>query len=263
MADLAFPQLSTGAQVQYPLRKRRVMGSTINAFSDGSIVSSRINGVSQRVWELAYTDLTLPDKVALQALFEACEGPLKPFVFIDPTGNMITSSSDLTSGPWLTDPLLSVIGGAIDPTGENTAFTIANHGESDQQLTQRILAPSSYRYCFSIYASAAAPCPIIFETKSQSSQSSRHSVGLTWSRISYSGQLTERLMNFTISIAIPAAQTVTVWGPQLEPQISPSRYRKTATVGGVYQSAHFLGDSITFKSDAPGLFSTLISIETT
>jgi len=45
--------------------------------------------------------------------------------------------------------------------------------------------------------------------------------------------------------------------------LSPSRYRATAESGGVYQNAHLLGNSVTFESQAPGLFSTSISIETT
>jgi hypothetical protein len=49
MASLAFPQLSSGALAQYPLRKRRVIQSAINAFGDGSVIASNINANTQSV----------------------------------------------------------------------------------------------------------------------------------------------------------------------------------------------------------------------
>jgi hypothetical protein len=84
-----------------------------------------------------------------------------------------------------------------------------------------------------------------------------------WTRLVNSNQLSDTQISFSVFLSVPPGESVAVFGPQLEPQLSPSRYRATTVAGGVYQNAHFLGDSITFESAAPGLFSTVISIETT
>lgn len=263
MANLAFPQLSTGALVQYPFRKRRTIQSSVNAFADGSMIASNINANYQHVWELAYSELTSTEMNALQAHFAACQGPFLPFIFIDPTANMLGYSSNLTIGSWQRDPLLSVTPGAADPLGGNSAFTLVNSGQIDQKVSQQISAPANFQYCFSIFAFASTPTSLSLGSNAVSSQSQQFAVGANWSRLINPSRLSDELMSFTVSVTVPASQTVVVFGPQLEPQLRPSRYRATAVAGGVYPNAHFLGDSISFESDAPGLFSTLISIETT
>jgi hypothetical protein len=264
MANLAFPQLTSGAMAQYPLRKRRVIQSAVNTFADGSMITANLNANTQRVWELSYTDLTSVDRAALQNLFVTCQGPLMPFVFIDPTDNMLGNSGDLTSGAWMAAPLLSVTGGAPDPLGGNTAFMLVNDSQVDQQVSQIIMAPANFQYCFSLYAMAAVNSPFRLGLNTSASQQSQTFTATgNWRRLAASVELTDNETTFSASIIVPAAQTVVVWGPQLEPQLSPSRYRVTAASGGVYQNAHFLGNSLTFESDAPGLFSTVISIETT
>jgi hypothetical protein len=263
MSSIAFPQLSSGAQVQYPLRKRRVIQSTVNTFADGSMLASNINANTQCVWDLSYTDLNSADQTALQGHFVACQGPLQPFIFIDPTDNMLSNSSSLTMRAWAADPLLSVTAGATDPLGGATAFTLVNSGQVDQQLKQQILAPANFQYCFSLYALASVSSSLSLGLAATSSQSQTYPVTSSWARLVNSVQLSDNELSFTVSIVVPAAQTMVVWGPQLEAQSSPSRYRATASAGGVYQNAHLLGNSVTFESQAPGLFSTLISIETT
>jgi len=265
MASLVFPQLSSGAMAEYPLRKRQLIQSPLNAFADGSLTVSGINVNYQKVWELAYTELTSADQASLQSLFQACRGPLRPFLFIDPTDNMLSNSTDFTLGSWSKDPQLSIIGGAVDPLGGSTAFTVTNFGAATQQLIQTVSAPANFQYCFSLYGSAPVPSSLALGLglTSQPPQSQSFAVGATWKRLVNSAQLLDNSTSFTVNIIVPAAQTVVIWGPQLEPQRMPSHYRPTATSGGIYQNAHFLGNSLTFQSDAPGLFSTLINIETT
>lgn len=261
MGNLAFPQLSSGSQVQYPLRKRRNLQSPINAFADGSIGASNLNANASYVWELAYSELTATDQQALLNLFTACQGSLLPFTFIDPTANMLSSSSNLTSSEWIADPLLTIQSGATDPEAGNGAFTATNAGQVAQQLTQQVNAPANYQYCFSVYAVAPSPTQVTLTRTAVSAASEALMVGASWVRLIQTAQLVDDQLGFNVSISIPPGQSITLFGPQLEPQLWPSRYRATNLTGGVYSNAHFLGDSITFASDAPGLFSTLISIE--
>jgi hypothetical protein len=176
---------------------------------------------------------------------------------------MLNNSTDLTMAAWQADPLLSVTPGAADPLGGTTAFTILNSGQVDQKISQQMAAPAGFQYCLSVYACAQVATSIELGVSAVSSQSQSFPIGASWTRLINSTKLPDSQLGFTVSITIPAAQTVVVWGPQLEPQLSPSRYRPTAASGGVYQNAHLLGDSITFESESSGLFSTLVTIETT
>jgi hypothetical protein len=115
----------------------------------------------------------------------------------------------------------------------------------------------------SVYAFAHVPASLLLGWKAVSSFNETFAVGTSWTRLVNSGQLPDNQMGLTSYIVVPAGRSVVVFGPQLEPQPVPSRYRSTADTGGVYKNAHFLGDTITFESSAPGLVSTLISIETT
>jgi hypothetical protein len=176
---------------------------------------------------------------------------------------MLSNSSDLTQSAWTADSLLSVTPGAADPIGGTSAFTLVNSGQAPQSLRQQLLTPANYQYCFSIYASADVGTTLALDITAVSSQDQTYSVNSNWLRLVNAAQLPDQQMSVTVSIVVPPAQTVVIWGPQLEPQLSPSRYRATAGTGGVYPNAHLLGNSITFESQAPGLFSTVISIETT
>ncbi len=70
-------------------------------------------------------------------------------------------------------------------------------------------------------------------------------------------------MRSLIAMVIGAGQQVQVFGPQLEAQIEPSRYRPTTAQGGVYANAHWAVDQLPIAAEAPNLFSTQFIIETT
>jgi hypothetical protein len=217
----------------------------------------------QLVWDLAYTNLADIDVQALQAHFNACVGPFHAFTFIDPTDNMLVSSSDLTSSPWMAGSLIQVAAGAADPAGGTSAFTVTNTGQANQAITQTLNVPSGYQYCFSVYAMAASLTAITLLRQGSAAQDeSSLPLGTNWARIVSSGKLNDSGSTFTIGISLAPGQQVLLYGPQLEAQVVPSRYRPTAQVGGVYASAHWGVDQLSITADAPNVSSTAFSIET-
>lgn len=82
-----------------------------------------------------------------------------------------------------------------------------------------------------------------------------------WSRAVSSGRLNDEGTELTIAISLGAGQQVTIFGPQLEPQLAPSGYRPTAQQGGVYSNAHWAEERLTVAAEAPDLFSTSFVIE--
>lgn len=264
MANLFYPQLTSGALAQFPIRKIRLARTVKNILPDGSMILYSDPNGAQLLWQLSYTELSDIDVQALQAHFTACLGPFHAFTFIDPTDNMLISSSDMTALPWQIAGLIHVSTGAPDPTGGTGAFTVSNTGQANQVITQALQVPSGYQYCFSIYAASTNPSAITMIRQGSVAQDQTSvSIGPNWTRVVSSGTLSDPGIGFTIGISLAPGQQVQLYGPQLEGQIVPSRYRPTAQAGGVYANAHWGIDQLAFTADAPNLSSTAFSIETT
>jgi len=263
MANLFYPQLTSGALSQYPIRKVRLARTVKNILPDGSMILYSDPGAAQLIWQLAYTELSDTDVQALEAHFSACLGPFHAFTFIDPTDNMLVSSSDIVAAPWQVPTLIHVAAGAADPTGGTGAFTVTNTGQVYQKLSQSLEVPSGYQYCFSIYAMSGNPAALtIIRQGAAAQEDASVSIGPSWTRIVSTGKLNDSGLGFTIAIALAPGQQVQLFGPQLEAQLAPSRYRATAQVGGVYAAAHWGTDQLSITANAPNLSSTAFTIET-
>jgi hypothetical protein len=263
MPKLYYPQLASGAVAQYPIRKVKLARTIKNVLSDGTMILYPDPDAARLVWELSYTNLSTTEVEAIQAHFYACVGRFHAFTFIDPTDNMLLSSSDLTTLAWRTSDLIHITAGAADPVGGSSAFTVTNTGQASQVISQSVAVPANYRYCFSLYVNSDERSSITL-LRSGSSTQERVSVpiGPSWSRIVSSGQLNDSGAIFTVAISLAAGQQVELYGPQLEAQISPSRYRPTNQTAGIYSNAHWAVDELTVIAEAPTLFSTSFSIET-
>jgi hypothetical protein len=256
--------MSSGALAQYPIRKANTIRTIKNLLADGSMLVAADPGAGQLVWMLSYVALQPPDVSALQSHFEACGGPLRAFTFLDPTDNLLTNSADLTKPPWLSPTTVIVESGMPDPTGGTGAFHVTNGGSASQQITQTLpAAPVGFQYCFSIYAlSANAGTCSLVRSSANAQAASTSPLSPVWSRLSCSGALNDTGVGLSVSINLAAGQSMSLFGPQLEPQLSPSRFRPTYSNSGVYLNAHWAGAELVFTADAPSLFSTSLSIET-
>lgn len=263
MASLFYPQLTSGAIAQYPIRKLRLARTVKNVLPDGSVISFSDPGGARLIWELAYVELGDADVQALQDHFQACLGPFHAFTFIDPTDNMLAASSDMAAAPWVRPSSIHIVSGAADPTGGTAAFTVTNTGQASEGITQILQAPSGYQYCFSIYAMSADPSAVTMLLQGAAAQQSTSMpVGSNWTRIVAGGKLNDSGVGLTAGLILEPGQQVQLYGPQLEAQVVPSRYRPTQATGGVYANAHWGVDQLSITAVAPDLSSTAFSIET-
>lgn len=263
MANLFFPQLASGAIAQYPVQKSRLVRTVKNVLNDGSMILYADPHGTKLVWELRYTELSAADTQSLQSHFDLCAGPFRGFTFIDPTENMLNYSADLTASAWQNTAGLRIAAGNSDPNGTQTAFTIANAGQSSEEISQSLAVPANYQFCFSLYArSAQATTATLVRRGGSDNQSASYNVGPAWTRLVSTGRLNDTGTTFSVAIALDAGQQIQIFGPQLEAQIEPSRYRPTEGPGGVYSNAHWAVDQLPIIADAPNLFSTVFSIET-
>ena len=264
MANLFFPQLSSGALAQYPLRRMLIQRSIKNILADGSMIMLPDPGAARMVWQLAYTGLSGNDMAALASHFAACEARLQGFTFIDPTGNMLVNSANLKAAGWLTPSTVTVTENMTDPAGGAQAFEVVNAGQATQELVQTVTVPGNYEYCFSLYACSSAQNGSIALIRRGSSigQSTTAALGAQWTRIVSSGRLSDTGTSITVGFSLLPGQQVYVYGPQLEAQPLPSRYRATGHMGGVYANAHWAVDQLPMVAEGPNLFGTAFTIET-
>jgi hypothetical protein len=248
--------------VQYPIRKQATIRTIKNLLADGSMLVAADPGASRLVWTLTYINLPTVDMQALQSHFEACNGPFRAFTFLDPTENLLTYSADLTQPPWIIPAGVTITPGMPDPNGGGGAFALTNASAATQQISQTLAAPANFQYCFSIYALSlsAATCSLV-RSSAEASQSTVYPIGANWSRISSSGVLNDSGVGFTVGFTLASGQSASFFGPQLEAQIAPSRFRATYSKAGLYSNAHWAVSQLVFTAEGPNLFSTSFSIE--
>ncbi|MFL6463647.1 MAG: hypothetical protein ACJ73N_04470 [Bryobacteraceae bacterium] len=262
MADLFYPQLTSGALAQYPLRKTRITRTTKNILADGNVIFLPDPGANRTIWQLEYSHLSFTDIQLLESHFTACKGPLSSFTFIDPIGNMLVSSTDLRAAAWQKSSLLQIQTGITDPFGGAAAQRITNDGQVAQELVQSLTVPTGYQYCLSLYATAAGPTPItLFRRGPTSQQSTRMTVNPGWNRLTSSGRLNDSGPTLTVGISLDPGAQVSIFGLQLEAQISPSRYQPTMRTGGVHANAHWAIEQLQMIAEDVDSYATTVSIE--
>jgi hypothetical protein len=250
-----YPQLTSGTLSQFPLKKRLQARTVINNLADGSAVKlADVNGGSTG-WQLQYAGLTDAETASLQQFFESCEGSLNGFTFVDPVGNLLAWSEDLTNSAWQAGPLLAVTGAVADPLGGTQGFNLVNSGAAAQGVSQTLNAPGGYVYTLSAYAQASASASL---TLSIGNQNESVVIGPNWTRVSFTSSGDP--MASSIAFAIQCSQgAVAVFGPQVEAQPAASAYKRSST-GGVYQNSRFQDDVLPCTSTAPNQNSVTVNI---
>jgi len=257
----AFPQLLSGASGQYPIRRRRLTRTVVNRSADGCDWKLGDAAGAATVWELEAAALTDEEWAAISSLFQACEGRLRSFKFLDPAGNLLSRSEELDAADWQRDPLVELTAGVADPLGTTRATTVLNTAQTAQGLSQAVEAPANYVYCFSLYARSGQPTDLTlrrFSTTSSAVDTVRVSAG--WRRYVSAGNLGAAEEPVWFGLQIPAGASVDVFGLQVEAQPGASAYKPTPSRGAVYPRARFFDDVLGQRTDGPGRHSALIRI---
>jgi hypothetical protein len=239
-----FPQLTSGALAQFPVKKSNQMRTVVNTMADGSVVKLADPAGAMTEWQLQYTDLSDAEAAALEQFFLSMEGSLTIFTFLDPTANLFAWSDQLTNDVWTADPFAGLAGGVADPLGGTNGWTLSNSGEAPQGVYQTLNAPGGYTYCLSVYVQSATPgTAILLLAGIQTTVT----VGSGWTRFAISGQGTASASSITLGVQVPPGMSVNIFGMQAEIQPGASNYKSTTT-GGVYSTAYFRDDSLAFTS---------------
>jgi hypothetical protein len=247
-----FPQLESGASVQYPFVKRRIYRTVANTLSDGSVTKLLDPGATMLAWELKFSSLVSSERARLEEFFRAVEGKLGAFTLLDPTENLLLWSGDLEAGVWSAGPQLSVTGGVADPEGGTAATRLVNTGAANQSIAQAIEAPSWYCYCLSVYAKSNSPSGLtLFRSAGGDEQAKEYTVSTTWTRLMLTGAGQGTAESVVFGLRLAQGSSVDVYGLQAEAQPAASAYRRTTSRNGIHTGARFDDDSLSVTSDGP------------
>jgi hypothetical protein len=249
---LYYPQLTTGAVAQFPVTRSTNMRTISNQLASGFTIRMPDTGYQKVQWRLQYSSLTDAERSAIESLFEASEGQLNTFTFLDPTDNLLTWSEDWTQAVWTADPLLQVIGGVPDALGGADAMQLTNTAQTTQQIIQSTSAPSSFLYCYSLYVRSSAPATIqLVVTATGQTALTSVTTGAAWTRVNTAGSLSVQQDGVGFGLQLPAGVQVDAFGAQVEAQPEAGLYKKNIDLGGVYARTRFSSDLLSFTATAP------------
>jgi hypothetical protein len=250
-----YPQLTTGAYSQFPLRKQRRTRTVTNVAADGSSIKLADPNGALTEWQLRYEGLSDTELGNLLNFFAVSEGSLNGFTFLDPAGNLLAWSEDLTNAVWEAGPFLASASGVTDPLGGTNAFSLTNSGEGAQNITQTLNVPAGYTYTLSVYVQAAQPTTVTLQLGAINAQATAVP---SWTRISVTGSGDPTAASILFGVELPPG-VIGVFGPQVEVQAEPSAYQKSTT-GGVYQDARFGDDTFSFATTDVNKHSVTVNI---
>ncbi len=257
-----FPQLSTGATGQFPIRKRRITRTVVNEAPDGRRVKWSDSGVASVEWELEFQGISDEERNTLEQFFRDMEGRLGSFTLLDPTDNLLEWSEDLTKPAWEKAPLITVAAGIGDPLGTTRASRLTNGGGAAGQVQQTINAPAGYQYALSLWARSLTGGTIrLFRGGNAVREYTTHQLTGSWNRLVSSGKLTSPEENTRFGLEIGPGSAVEVFGLQAEAQPWASGYRKTLSGAGVYSHARFQQDWLEFSATGPGEHSGRVKVK--
>jgi hypothetical protein len=208
------------------------------------------------LWKLNYIDVTVAEAARFNALFAAAQGQYGSFLFVDPMANLLAWSEEFTRPDWQSG-LLRISAGANDPLGTARACTVVNLGQAEQSVTQTLKVPGDYVACLSAWARSDSSAALALTRDGL-----RSSFTLTpaWTRYSISGRGVAGAPNSVFSVVIGAAQTVQIFGPQVEAQPAASSYKRTSVAAGIYPETYFASDELPMTCTGPGLFAFEIDL---
>jgi hypothetical protein len=249
---LYYPQLTTGAVAQFPVTRSINMRTVGNQLPSGYSIRMADTGAQKVQWRLQYSSLTDSERSSIESLFEASQGQLDTFTFLDPADNLLMWSEDWTQTVWTADPLLQITGGVSDALGGDDAIQLTNTAQTTQQIVQNTSGPSGFVYCYSVYLRSAVPTTVrLVVTATGETVLTAVTTSSSWNRVTASGSLSVQEEGIGFGVQLPAGTQVEAFGAQVEAQPGVGLYKKTIDLGGVYSSTRFSSDLFLVTATAP------------
>lgn len=236
---LIYPQLSTGATAQYPITKTVSQRAIKSVMEDGTCISCPDRSAWYVTWRIPYEDLSIPEAESLESFFLSTQANLQPFVFLDPTTNLLSWSEDYTQAVW-GGTAFSFQSGIDDPTGAFHGTRARSTTSHDQSLIQTTAIPGCALTCFSVYLRAAEPTSLqLIRTAGALIQTTTIVATTTWQRYSLTGSFPLSSDPSSYGVVVSAGVSIDIFGAQVDAQSTAAEYVQTTQATGVHTNARF------------------------
>ncbi|MDZ4798337.1 MAG: DUF2460 domain-containing protein [Bryobacteraceae bacterium] len=251
---ICFPQLATGTSGQFPITRTPSRRTIVNRLGDGREIRLADPDASTVQWDLQYRGLSDSERVSLVSFFEEMRGRLRTFLFLDPCGNLLAHSEDLTRPVWS-------LGGMIRVEAQEGYTRLVNTAQTAQGAAQEVEAPGWYRYCGSgVFRCSENTAIQLTLGTADGAIASSHKVSAEWTEASCSGSIDGSAEAVTFGIEMPAGIALDIRGLQLEAQPGRSGYHRTTGSTGCYPETRFDQDELVFQADGIENHSTSIRL---
>jgi len=239
---LVFPQLCTGAAVQFPFTSEYRSRNVVNEAADGSIERLSDPAAQVQVWKLRFRGLSDAELAALAGLHTVAAGGLRAFTFLDPAANLLRWSESLTNDVWTRDALLTV--NAVAGEGD-AVHRLVNAAQVEQSIGQTLPAPAGLAYAFSFEVRTAERVRLAAErSASAAALRTEFDAPAQWMRCVQTGRLPSAAEELEFRLVVPAGATVDVRRMQVEAQPAASQYKPAFSASGVYPATRFRTDEL-------------------
>lgn len=261
---LVFPQLITGAASLYPLTKQTSLRTVVNTLADGRTVVFSDPDAAETAWEMRAQGLTAAEWNAIQTLFQAVSGQWQTFTLLDPAGNLLEQSENFSSGAWTNGALLQLTPGATDPLGTTRATQVVNAGQAAEAVAQTLSVPGDFQYVLSVWARTNVGSTVTLAASTTGANALRNfALAAQWQRIALPVKLAQSTGTVTFGAQLDPGGSVDLFGMQVEAQLAPADYKKTAAAGGVYSKARFAADAFTVTAQSTDVYDAVVRIVST
>jgi hypothetical protein len=236
------------------------MRTVANQLPSGFTIRMADTGAQKVQWRLGIFGSHRWRAISIESLFEASEGQLNTFTFLDPTDNLLMWSEDWTQAVWTPDPLLQVTGGmrtrweaARDAADEHCANHATDHSEHKRTKFVRVLLQ---RVCTE---RVPATIQLVVTATGQVSLTAV-TTGASWTRVTASGSLSVQQDGIGFGVQLPAGVQVDAFGAQVEAQPGRDCTSRPSTSAASIRARGFLPTYSQFTATAPNQHSCQIGL---
>jgi hypothetical protein len=258
--NLTIPPLDNGLIAQLPVELEIRRSAPENRFADGTVMAAASEARSVYRWRLSLEHLNAAEWARYETFLALTKNGIAPFRFLDPLGNLLSHTSDLSAPVWLIPPGLTVAP-FEDPEFSN-AFILTNGTGQSLSMQQSVSMHAVYLGCFSVWAKWAGGAVFSLEQSSGAAFASVSAVAGEWSRHSACLRAESAGTSRMVSIVVPGNTQLIVAHPQLETAASAGPYVPTGGASGIHE-ARLRQSAINLRSSAPGANSIQLLVEST
>lgn len=268
-----FPQLA-GVLAQYPytssasyatIRDDMDMGRRY-AFSQIGAGLSRFPTEPLYRWPNNYSQLTDAQAVTLETFFDSMAGRFGEFAYLDPGGNLVQYSEDLSHSSWGKFNLSLTASGITDPYGGTRATQVTSSGAngilSTIVLETLVNGTLGMSFCGSVWLRAASSGQSIWIAFEYVGLGTFHASTIAlpagvWKRVNTPISVVPSNSPTGIKLYIGgnnlwgSGKVIDVFGPQVVPMPGPGEYAKTPGNYGYHAKCRFDTDELAFRYLGP------------